>query len=67
MMSIENSEVWSTIFIFVGRTKGMAIFTDCSRAMDVLARTMFGTASEKMAANGINSWMSSPGAGVING
>ena len=57
---IENSEVRSASFFFVGRTEDMAVFTDCScegmisadfqcashGAMDVLARTVFRAASE---------------------
>jgi hypothetical protein len=31
--------------------------------MDVLARTMLGTAGEKMTTNGINSWMTGTGPG----
>ena len=54
----------------------MAVFTDSSGkgmisadfkcashgAVDVLARTMFRAASEEMATNGINRWMTSAGA-----
>jgi len=63
MRSIENSEVRTMTFIFVGRTEDMTVFTYCSRegmistdfkcashgTVDALARTMLGTASEEMA------------------
>ena len=63
---IENSEVRSASFFFTDSSgKGMisADFKCASHgAMDVLTRTVFRTASEEMATNGINRWMTSAGA-----
>jgi len=60
LLSIENSEVRSTTFIVIGRIEYVTVFRNCSRedmiranfkctshsAMDALARTMLGIASE---------------------
>ena len=73
---IKNSEVRSASLFFVGRTEDMAVFTDSSGkgmistdfkcashgAVDVLTRTVFRTASEKMSTNGIDRGMASAGA-----
>ena len=68
--------VRSASFFFVGRAEDMAVFTDSSGkgmvsadfkctshgAVNVLTRTVFRAASEKMSTNGINRGMTSAGA-----